>query len=144
MVSSARLRRLDVGGTSRRWGGSIIRMRCGRGCSFDLPCRPGSKRFSWFISSIPTVKTLHVEKHMKAESMPSIPQFLLAVIPQHLLPVFSSSPALACLLIQSVADRKSSSGPRRDVASGYGRPSLIQGQKSERPWQQRIPCSGDC
>lgn len=56
--------------------------------------------------------------------------------------LFSS--ALACLLIQSVADRKSSSGPRRDVASGYGHPSLIRGQKSERPWQQHIPCSGAC
>lgn len=88
--------------------------------------------------------SLHVEGQMKAEPVPSISQLLLAVVPQHLIPLFLFSPALACLLIQSVADRKSSSGPRRDVASGYGRPSLIQGQKSECPWQQRIPCSGDC
>lgn len=49
---------------------------------------------------------------------------------------------LSRLLIQSVPDRKSSSGPRRGVASG--RPSLIQSQESERPWQQRIPCTEDC
>lgn len=88
--------------------------------------------------------SLYVEGQMKAEPVPSISQLLLAVIPQHLIPLCLFSPAFACLLIQSAADRKSSSGPKRDVASGYGRPSLIWGQKSERPWQHCIPCSGDC